>query len=52
MGQSSINVTMDIYGHLMERVNARSANRLATTVFGTDPESGSKTVAIARGNAI
>lgn len=53
MGHSSINVTMDIYGHLMEKVNARSANRLAVAVFGSEPEqSGSKLVAIAGGNGI
>jgi integrase len=36
MGHSSIKVTFDIYGHLMEKVNVRSANRLAMTVFGED----------------
>jgi integrase len=33
LGHSSINVTMDVYGHLMEKVNVKSANRLARTVF-------------------
>jgi integrase len=46
MGHSSIKVTMDIYGHLMEKVNVRSANRLANTVLGQDRvESSSKMVA-------
>jgi integrase len=46
MGHSSIKVTFDIYGHLMEKVNVRSANRLAMTVFGEDRGgSSSETVA-------
>jgi hypothetical protein len=47
MGHSSIKVTMDVYGHLMEKVNVKSANRLARTVFGELPdETSSKIVAI------
>ncbi len=46
MGHSSIKITMDIYGHLMEKVNVKSASRLAKTVFGEVPdEHGSKMVA-------
>ena len=46
MGHSSIKVTMDIYGHLMEKVNVRSANRLANTILGQDRAgTGSKMVA-------
>jgi hypothetical protein len=33
MGHSSINVTMDTYGHLMNTVNQESAKRLDLTVF-------------------
>ena len=33
MGHSSINVTMDIYGHLMNTVNQESAKKLDSTVF-------------------
>ena len=33
MGHSSINVTMDIYGHLMDTTNRGAANRLGETVF-------------------
>jgi len=42
MGHSSINVTFDIYGHLMKDSNQEAASRLGNTIFG---ESGSKTVA-------
>ena len=46
MGHSSINVTMDVYGHLMTKVNVKSANKLAKTVFGDDAsETSSKSVA-------
>ncbi len=46
MGHSSIKVTMDIYGHLMEKVNVKSASKLAKTVFGKDQgDFGSKMVA-------
>ena len=33
MGHSSINVTMDTYGHLMKTVNQESAKRLDVTIF-------------------
>ena len=36
MGHSSINVTMDTYGHLMNTVNQESAKRLDSTVFKTN----------------
>ena len=42
MGHSSINVTMDVYGHLMPQGGDEVADRLGTLVFGA---SGSKTVA-------
>ena len=46
MGHSSINVTMDVYGHLMNKVNVASANKLAKTVLGEFvEESSSKSVA-------
>lgn len=32
LGHSSINVTMDIYGHLMQTVNQKTASRLGKTV--------------------
>lgn len=32
LGHSSINVTMDIYGHLMQTVNQKAASRLGKTV--------------------
>jgi hypothetical protein len=34
MGHSSINVTMDTYGHLMNPVNREASNRLEIAVFG------------------
>lgn len=46
MGHSSISMTMDTYGHLMDKVNVTSANRLAKTVLGEGvEESSSKSVA-------
>ncbi len=46
MGHSSINITMDVYGHLMNKVNVTSANRLAKTVLGEGVEEiSSKSVA-------
>lgn len=36
MGHSSINVTMDIYGHLMETANQKAANLLGRTVLGSE----------------
>ena len=41
MGHSSINVTFDIYGHLMKDSNQEAATRLGNAIFGD----GSKTVA-------
>jgi integrase len=35
LGNSSINVTMDIYGHLIETVNQKAANRLGKTFWVT-----------------
>ena len=34
LGHSSINVTMDTYGHLMRTVNQEASNRLDNAVFG------------------
>jgi integrase len=34
LGHSSINVTMDIYGHLMDTVNRRAATQLGKLVLG------------------
>ena len=36
LGHSSINVTMDIYGHLMESVNQKAASLLGRTVLGNE----------------
>ncbi|MBW2062760.1 MAG: tyrosine-type recombinase/integrase [Deltaproteobacteria bacterium] len=36
MGHSSINVTMDTYGHLMNPVNREASGRLDTAIFGED----------------
>ena len=35
MGHSSIKVTMDTYGHLMEATNYEAAKRLGETIFGS-----------------
>jgi integrase len=43
MGHASINVTLDIYGHLMKTVNKEAANRLGNAIFEED---GSKMVAV------
>ena len=43
MGHSSINVTMDVYGHLMPGGGGEVADRLGALVFRP---SGSKTVAL------
>ena len=43
MGHSSIKITFDTYGHLMNTVNKEAANRLGNAIFGGD---GSKMVAI------
>jgi len=45
MGHSSIKVTMDIYGHLMEGINIKATHRLDATLFGSY---GSKMVAEAK----
>ena len=42
MGHSSINVTLDTYGHLSKDVNEEAANRLGEAIFESN---GSKTVA-------
>ena len=36
MGHSSIDVTMDTYGHLMQSVNKEASKKLDITVFGKD----------------
>jgi len=36
MGHSSITVTMDTYGHLMNNVNKDAATRLGEAIFGSD----------------
>lgn len=33
LGHSSINVTMDIYGHLMDTINQKAASRLGKTIY-------------------
>ncbi len=43
MGHASINVTFDIYGHLIKTENKEAANRLGNAIF---EESGSKMVAV------
>jgi integrase len=43
MGHSSISVTMDVYGHLMDTVNQDAAKRLDSAIF---EENGSKMVAM------
>jgi len=45
MGHSSIKVTMDIYGHLMEATNHEAANKIGATIFGNAVDNGSKMVA-------
>lgn len=46
MGHSSINITMDTYGHLMKNVNREAASRLGRCVLGSNFEAdGSKMVA-------
>jgi len=42
MGHSSINVTYDIYGHLMKDTNQKAASKLGNSIFEAD---GSKMVA-------
>ena len=43
MGHASINVTFDIYGHLIKTENKEAAKRLGDAIF---EESGSKMVAV------
>ncbi|MEE9566137.1 MAG: site-specific integrase [Desulfobacteria bacterium] len=46
LGHSSIQITMDVYGHLMDTVNREAASKLGRTVLGGNSEGdGSKTVA-------
>ena len=45
LGHSSIQITLDIYGHLMKPVNNEEAIKLRATLFGKNQESGSKMVA-------
>jgi integrase len=46
LGHSSIQVTMDIYGHLLKNVNQEAASRLGKVVLGSRVEGdGSKMVA-------
>ena len=42
LGHSSLTMTMDVYGHLMNKTNQDAATRLGNAIFGDD---GSKTVA-------
>ncbi len=45
LGHSSINVTMDIYDHLMETVNKKAASLLGKTVLGNiNPKAQSENV--------
>jgi integrase len=46
LGHSSINMTMDVYGHLMDTVNQEAANRLGKFVFGDSEDHGSSLVAV------
>lgn len=46
LGHSSIKMTMDIYGHLMDTVNREAASRLGKTVLGDYQSNGSKMVAV------
>ena len=45
MGHSSIQVTYDIYGHLMNTENPESASKLGNTIFGENWGTGSRSVA-------
>jgi len=45
MGHSSIQVTYDIYGHLIATENSESASKLGNTIFGENSGSGSRMVA-------
>jgi integrase len=45
MGHSSIQVTYDIYGHLIATENSESASKLGNTIFGENSGFGSRMVA-------
>jgi len=45
LDHSSITMTMDIYGHLMKRVNQKAAARLGSAIFGKSDTNGSSLVA-------
>jgi integrase len=48
LGHSSINMTFDIYGHLMKNINPQAASKLGDAIFNTDENKnvyGSKMVA-------
>lgn len=42
LGHSSVTMTMDVYGHLMNKTNQDAATKLGDVIFGDD---GSETVA-------
>jgi integrase len=48
LGHSSVQMTLDIYGHLMRKTNQEAATKLGAAVFGDD---GSKTVAATKKEA-
>jgi len=41
LGHSSIHMTIDVYGHLMDTVNQKAASRLGEFVFGNSEPHGS-----------
>ena len=45
LGHSSITMTMDVYGHLMNTVNQKAATKLGRTILGDSEANGSKMVA-------
>jgi len=45
LGHSSIHMTIDVYGHLMDTVNQEAASRLGEFVFGSSKSDGSNLVA-------
>ena len=54
LGHSSIKITMDTYGHLMNATNNRAAEKLADLALGEGKKSevGSKMVAVERSTAV
>jgi len=48
LGHSSVQMTLDIYGHLMKKTNQEAATKLGAAVFGDD---GSKMVAVTKKEA-